>query len=272
MASQQKICVHIASYWKNKESYASRQPILVSVVNDYLALWDVKSMDIFIHTNSTEVIKTQFNVSDRLRVHYIVHDLSRENPKYLVWRPRELMIKQKDMFDVFVYLEDDIGIPFKALKYWLHYKDTLHVNNLDVGFVRVETQNKTDYFCSDVLLPSSHPMRIDDRIFVWNHQNYCAFWICDRYELERFIASPYWSPHLYFPNGINKPPSIFILESSAIGFKMSYLGSFYPLDDTNTLVSDMCFVHHLANNYIHAHDTPLGKFAVERMTEGLTLA
>ena len=270
MSSSMNVCIHVTSHWKeNDAADAARQLILIRVINDYLSHWKVNKLDIFIHTNSLKSLdaQKQFILPANITAHYILHDISNEHPQNLAWKSRDLMERQKDLYDVFINIENDIAVPFKAFEYWLKYKDELHANELDVGFLRVETTDDKTYYCSDVLIPSNYPIQVVDRVFVWNHQNYCAFWICDKQELNKFIESVYWKKHCFFPEGPSKPPSGFILESAAIGYKMSYKGSFYPLD--GKLVSDICFVHHLSNTYINKEHTPLGKFAVSRMTETL---
>ena len=271
------VCIHMAFFWHETNNTDSsrvgttRSTYVLRVVNEYLSKWDVRKLDLFIHTNSDKAstIRKDFQLHDRFTVTFVTHDLSYEHNFNLTWKPRAMLYTQQNSYDAFAYIEDDIGFPFETFCYWLKYKDILHMNNLDVGFVRVETNDSKEFFCTDVLIPCQSPIRAMDRVFAWNHQNYCAFWICDKEELKRFIASPYWKYHGYFPEGPTKPFSPFIQESSAIGFKMSYRGSFYPLDDTNTSISDMCFVHHLPNNFINSPAHEQGKFAVKRMTDGL---
>ena len=250
-----KISVHIA-YWHGKE----RMKYCVSVINDYFRKWDIAKMNIYIHTNTTDAyeMKPLFIPTNVINIEYIVHDCSAQ-PFLLTWKCREWIEKQVEELDVCIYLEDDIGIPFEAFQYWYKYKDALHSQNLDVGFIRVETKGD-ELYCSDILLPCNSPIVIQNRMFVYNHQNYCAFWICDKQELVRFIASDYWKYHTKFPDGSSSP---FIRESSAIGFKMSYRASFYPVE--NGAVSNTCFVYHLPNNYVNNPNCEQGNFNVKQL-------
>ena len=277
-----KISAHIAYYHYAEKEYSNkRYKYVVSMLNDYFNEWEVEQIDIYIHTNTEDakIILDELISKTHIHVSFIIHDLSNENPHNLTWKHRALMETQKDDYDVFLYLEDDIGMPYKAFQYWLKYKDNLYSEGYDVGFVRVETLNNKDYFCSDVVQPCSCYLQIKDRYFTWNHQNYCAFWICDKNALSDFILSPYWKQHGLFPHGLDKPEAHFIRESAAIGYKMYYdrmismhpglssMGSMYPLDENKEYISDICFVHHLANNYINAPGFVQGKFNVKRMVE-----
>jgi hypothetical protein len=47
----------------------------------------------------------------------IYHDLSNIDPFYLTWKCRKLLKQQKNDYDVFMYIEDDILVPSKAIKY-----------------------------------------------------------------------------------------------------------------------------------------------------------
>lgn len=265
MSIELSISVHITFFYKEY-----REKYIIQVINEYLSKWTVKTMDIYIHTNSDSAIciKERCILPENFRLNFITHSLKNQDPFMLTWKCRTLLKEQKNMYDVYLYIEDDIGIPDKTLQYWLKYKDLLHTLNLDVGFVLLE-KKESNLYCANILIPSKYPCLVDDRIFVWNHQNYCAFWICDKKEFSQFTESDFWNFHGIFPNG-RKNPSTCIAENSAIGFKMNYLGTWYPLEDTQ--ISDICYVYHLPNNYISNPNSEFGKFPVERITENLDLS
>jgi len=265
MSIELSVTVHITFFYRE-----FREKYLIQVINEYLSKWTVKMMDIYIHTNSESAlsIKEKCIIPQYISLNFIRHSLENQDPFLLTWKCRTLLKQQKDIYDIYLYIEDDIGIPDKALQYWLKYKDSLHTSNIDVGFVLLEEKDAKLY-CANILIPSKYPCKIVDRIFVWNHQNYCAFWICDKKEFSLFVESKFWNFHGIFPNGPENP-SIFIAENSAIGFKMNYLGTWYPLEDSQ--ISDICYVYHLPNNYVSNEKSEFGKFPVERITENLDLS
>jgi len=270
-----RVSAHIAFYCHALNIQQKRNTYIVQVINDYLNTWTVTSMDIFIHTNSesAKYIEPHLNYGSHIKIEFIIHDLSAEkNPKYLTWKHRELMEKQKNDYDVFVYLEDDTGVPNKAFQYWLKFKDEFKKKRIDLGFARVETLDNKEYFCHDILTPCKGWIKISDTIFTWNHAHFAAFWILDREELHNFIASKFWPRYCFFPNGLHNPESQFIQESAGIGFKMSYTGffngGFYPINTDTRYVLDDCIVYHLANNYVGG-GVEQGNFNIKRMTEKL---
>ena len=270
-----KISTHIAYYhYPDKESSNRRYKYVVSMLNDYFNEWEVEQIDIYIHTNTEDakIILDELISKTHIHVSFIIHDLSNENPHNLTWKHRELMETQKNDYDVFIYVEDDIGIPYKALKYWLEYKDILIMNKYNPGFIRIEINEKKELFCTDILVPCNPIFNINDTIFAWNHQHYCAFWICDKNELLQFINSIYWKKHGYFPNGCTAPENPqWSRESAATGFKLAHRGllnspgAVFPISYNNN-ISDVCFVYHLPNNYIDS-GSHLGKFPVSKLLE-----
>ena len=265
-----RVSAHIAFYCHPPEIQEKRNIYITKVINDYLNKWEVTSMDIFIHTNSetAKYIEQSLNYGPQIKIEFIVHDLSNEtNPKYLTWKHRELMNIQKNDYDVFVYLEDDTGVSNAAFQYWLKYKDIFKENNIDLGFARVETLDNKEFYCHDILMPCTGLFQILDTLFTWNHASFAAFWILDREELHKFIASRFWPRYCFFPNGLDKPESSFIQESAGIGFKMSYKqgGAFYPIDPITGHISDICVVYHLANNYI-GNGQEQGNFNIKKMS------
>jgi hypothetical protein len=44
-----------------------------------------------------------------------------------------------------MYIEDDILVPSKAIKYWLEYNEKLIEYNCNLGFVRIEVDNNIEY-------------------------------------------------------------------------------------------------------------------------------
>ena len=61
-----------------------------------------KNVKIFIHTNKK--IK-----SHNKKIKFIYHNLSKIHPFKLTWVCRKLMLKQKNLYDMFIYGEDDLS-------------------------------------------------------------------------------------------------------------------------------------------------------------------
>jgi len=132
-----KITKHISFYYNsNRICYINR---IIQECNSYPFI-----TDIFIHTNykfSNEILHENTNG----KIEIIVHDLSNINPFYLTWKCRDLLKNQKDDYDIFMYIEDDILVPKEAILYWLKYNEQLIARNYNLGFVRIETLHDEEY-------------------------------------------------------------------------------------------------------------------------------
>ena len=90
-----KISVHISHFINNNK----KNKLFSKVCNNYLKL--SKHTTIFVHTN--KLIK-----STNKRIKFIIHNIKNEHPYKLTWKYRNLMSKQKNDYDLFIYGEDDI--------------------------------------------------------------------------------------------------------------------------------------------------------------------
>jgi len=101
--------------------------------------------DIFIHTNNIDLQEGVFNNYTNGCIKIIYHDLSNIHPFYLTWKCRELLQQQRNEYDIFMYIEDDILVPYKAIQYWLEYNQILLEMNYNLGFVRIEVEDGIEY-------------------------------------------------------------------------------------------------------------------------------
>lgn len=186
-----KITKHIAFFYReDRLNYLSQ---MIQAANTYPFY-----TDIYIHTNvlfDTDTLEKPTNG----KVFLIGHNLTKKDPMRLPWYVRPLMEAQKDAYDIFIYVEDDILIPRSAIDYWLKYKDICIRNDCNLGFFRMETDSEGKEYISD--LHNEHSVsqqlnkicNIERQPFVINDVNpYVAFWIYDQNEFKRFLESPAW--------------------------------------------------------------------------------
>ncbi len=205
--------------------------------------------DIFIHTNNNTLTKEWFNIYTNGNISIIHHNLSNIDPYYLSWKCRDLLKEQKDEYDVFMYIEDDILVTNNAIEYWLKYNEILIALNYNLGFVRIETDNKNTEFITD--LPGTQLQKVielNNENFIINDINpYCAFWIYNKKEFNNFINSEYYN--------IANIDGYGIREMSAIGLHGVrtnwYKNTLIPLKNEN-LTND-CKIYHMPNNYINSN-------------------
>ena len=81
--------------------------------------------DIFIHTNKNDFKIDIFDKYINGKIYVIYHDLTNVNPFTLTTKSRDLLCKQKNDYDIFMYIEDDMLFPCQALEYWLQHNESL---------------------------------------------------------------------------------------------------------------------------------------------------
>lgn len=253
-----KITKHISFFWiEERRRYVNQ---IIEETNGYNY-----QTDIFIHTNNLSASPDLFIPYSNGTFTIVPHDLTGENPFYLTWKSRVLMKNQRDDYDIFIYVEDDILIPKKTIEYWETYHENLVKNGFNLGFVRIETKDDEEYMTDIVGSGLSESINFDSLSYAINGNNpYCAFWIYDKKEFNRFVDSIYWD--------LNNIPDLYgIREKSAVGlhglWNKWYKKTLIPIID-NKLIYD-CRVYHLPNNYIDS-DTGFGKLKFNEALKTMT--
>ena len=233
-----KITKHISFFYiKDRFVYINN---IIDETNKYDCI-----TDIYIHTNDKDLQEKSFNKYTNGCIKVICHDLSNIHPYYLTWQCRDLLRKQKDEYDIFMYIEDDILVPYKAIKYWLKYNEKLIEMNYNLGFVRIEVENNVEYITDLYGTQLDTVINLDDNIYCVNNKNaYCAFWIFNKKEFNKFVNSKYYD--------INNIVGYGIREKSAIGLHGNqtdfYKNTLIPIIN-NKLIED-CKIYHMPNNYV----------------------
>jgi hypothetical protein len=208
--------------------------------------------DIFIHTNSKEVEYSLFNEYTNGEMTIVYHDLTNIHPYFLTWKCRDLLKQQQNDYDIFMYIEDDILVPYKAIQYWLAYHEKLIHLNYNLGFVRIEIENNIEYITDLFGEKLDTIIRIHENDFCVNNKNpYCAFWIYNKNEFNKFVHSEYYNP--YHIVGYE------IREISAVGLHGVntpwYKNTVIPI--INNHLNKDCKIYHLSNNYVVDKSTTL---------------
>jgi hypothetical protein len=210
--------------------------------------------DIYIHTNAN-LTAGAFNKNKNGYVYIITHDLTGENPYKLAWKCRDLLYKQRDEYDIFMYIEDDILVPTAAIEYWIAYKDKLLRNGFNLGFARIEVDEKGDEFVSDFIGKlGNYLVGIENEMYVINNQfPYCAFWIYDKQEFRKWTESEFYDPAKILGYDIR--------EMSAVGLHglctYWYKTTVYPYVNYN--IHRDSRIYHLANTYVGNKNLPNAK-------------
>ncbi len=252
-----KIALHICSF--NGNHYEERFKFLKKIIRGYSSI--SKKIDIFIHTNK---ISKKYRIK---KAKYIIHNLNNENPFYLSWKCRPVIEKQKELYDCFIYSEDDILFSKKNFKYWLKYKNICINNDFNLGFLRREKKNKR-IFSTDLIKKINYKVLINRKNFAVNNVNsYCAFWIYDKKELNKFIQTDFWK---FKWKGKNIYAFYGIREMSAVGWHgknmFRYNATVIPLSGKK--LNTGCFIDHLSNNHaLTNHPVGFGSIEMKKVLE-----
>jgi hypothetical protein len=236
------IVAHIPFFGPNLEKFK----ILRKTIKSLKTL--SKNVEIFVHTHNN------FLNNKKISSKIIIHKLSAEdlNKGYLTWKCRELLERQKNKFDIFIYCEHDIFFTKKNFKYWLQHKDELIKKNFNLGFLTTEFNYSDNKFYSIHLQKKlTNYINIKNKKYMINPQPYCCMWIYDRIEFNSFIKTKWWK---FKWNGKNYLCFYGVTEMSGIGWNGMnmdrYKSSAIHVNNNNKLNSG-CFIRHLTNNYIH---------------------
>lgn len=232
-----KIAIHISFFFMIDR---------LKYINRIIAETDTYKLpaDIFIHTNKQDLTITNFHTYKNGTISIIWHDLSKIDPHLLTWKCRDLLKNQKNEYDIFMYIEDDILVPYNAIQYWIKYHPKLIQNNFNLGFLRIEIKNGEEYM-TDITRRFSTFTNIESMEYCVNNINpYCAFWIYDKNEFHKFVNSKYYD--------IKNIKKYGTRESSAIGYTPFYNGTLIPL--VNHELDPDCRIYHLPNNYVMSNN------------------
>jgi hypothetical protein len=173
------------------------------------------------------------------------------NPYYLTWESRRVMRKILDLYDVQIYLEDDIIFNGQNLQYWLDYAPTCLSNGFNLGFIRYEyNQKKNTKYATDLFALPNEILEIDSKPFLVNNVNpYCGMWIYHKSELAKFMSSSEWN---------FKFSGLGIREMAAIGWHYPMMKRFKatviplkPVYSQRLSTVSGAEIHHYPNNYIN---------------------
>ena len=168
------------------------------------------------------------------------------HPFHLTSVHRLTMVDEIDNFDYFMYVEDDMLVPYQNFLEYINNFDELYKLNCVPSFVRIEQLNGKEYLVDLTEKQFNRPkININNKTFVSLHQPYHAFWILPNKELKESIDEKFTLldsnrelSASYVMWGLNKTP--------------------YVLMDGNKINKLSCS-YHLTNNYVKMKDSPFGK-------------
>ena len=180
-----RICKHITFFYteNNKDVRLGYINRIIDEVQKYRY-----TTDIFIHTN-VDFSKDLLHKNKNGYTYIIAHDLIGDNPYKLAWKCRELLKKQRDEYDIFMYVEDDILVYNDALEYWFENKDFLLRNEFkptkNSSFSRIEIDEYATEFIKKL---GKFLVYIEGTQYLINNMfPDCAFWVYDKTEFNKWV-------------------------------------------------------------------------------------
>ena len=185
-----KICMHITFFYDETRFQCLNK--IIDEAGKYRY-----TTHIFIHTNQFfEKNDFLLNTSPHVNVSVVFHDLGGEHPFYLSWKCRILLKEQLNSYDYFMYMEDDTLVHENALEYWFQHKDVLLQNGFNLGFIRVNKNEKGVECMVDFPKKiANYVCKIENNTYIVNNEHpYCGFWIYDKNEFTKFVNSVFYNP------------------------------------------------------------------------------
>ena len=240
----------------------NRLPYIKLVLSRFLNTYKTP-FHIIIDTNTTEAEELLREIfPDQINSNIIeiyVHD-TLPHPHSLTWAHRFHMKEHIKDYEIFMYLEDDMDLPYEN---FINYLDNFNMMwpQFVPSFVRVESDANGELFSSDHLLVHklqwSQLVQAGSKQFMRLHMDYNAIWIMPRDAL--ILTMKDWFARWETSGHIRETAASYIF------WELKVAGLYEVNSEGN--ISEKCYVYHLPNNYVNAEGTPLGKMSLNRLVE-----
>jgi len=198
------------------------------------------------------------------------------HPFDLTWAHRKHMASVLDSFDYFMYLEDDIYVPWQTFDAWLRRAESVSGRGFIHGFLRVEFDRAGCPISSDWRSAAHRPTTIEiaGTKYIRPEWFYHACWAYSRATMQHFVRTIAWRRGFHrWSSEIrrHRHDGNYTREFSAFGMACAAPGRprvLLPVDDQGRVPAD-AWVFHLPNNY--AQDANLGHLNLlnaTRLVEG----
>jgi hypothetical protein len=219
---------------------------LTRVIDAFLNEYKV-DLKLIVDTNTFDL--EHYNKHENIQV--FVHE-KLNHPFHLTWMHRKHIKENINLYDCFMYVEDDMYLPFENFKNYLENFKILWPKYVP-SFVRIEQKDGHD-FISDV--PEKQPL---NKVSIGGKEfnefkfpfNYHAFWLLPQKELKGSMKDN------------------FVSLSDGREFAAMYtgweLGKKALVELDGGLISKKSYSYHLPNNYALSEGHPNGKIKIDEI-------
>lgn len=213
-----------------------RLHLLDAVISNIVATYKC-SIDIIIDTNEILDDWNQPNV-------IVLQHKKLDHPFHLTWKHRKHFLDAIDKYKNFMYIEDDIIVPYKNYVNYLENFKLVYPAYVP-SFIRIELKGE-DYYVTDVTEPQTlDKININEKDFVSLNQPYHAFWIMPQKELKESISRAFYKPT--------------DCRECAASYIMGELKKAPLVELEGDEINELCYSYHIANNYVMADGIPFAK-------------
>jgi hypothetical protein len=203
------------------------------------------SLDIIIDTQTFNY--EHLNNSENMQV--FVHQ-NLKHPFHLTWCHREHIKNSIDRYKNFMYIEDDMDVPFENYQNYLENFKILYPKYVP-SFVRIEKKDGEEFISDIPTVQNLDAIKIGEK---WFHIfpfpiNYHAFWIMPQKALKESLKNNF----VQYTDGRE-------FAAMYVGWE---LGKQALVELDNGLISKKCYSYHLPNNYALSVGHPNGKIKPE---------
>lgn len=266
------LLVHIAFHFVE-----GRLRFLREVLTEFRE-YRLRMIEIVVDTNDEATLKALGemdlgrSVAIKVRVH---RDL--KHPFLLTWQHREAFAERQQAFDYYLYLEDDIRVPWTTFAPWAMELPILDQRGWLRGVLRVEPDHKGRLMASDWYRPMRRPVvyEIDGRRYVRPEEPYQACWCCTGDQLRRFVESETWRFGAHRWSHVrSKIPRFsddwFIRERASLGpiYAAPFMHRLLLPIGESCEVLQSAFVDHLPANYARDARSRYAKIEAKHLLRG----
>jgi hypothetical protein len=242
-----------------------------------LAEYEIDRVLVVVDSNTNDVsdLLAALSLPGNCNVRVDVH-ANLSHPFDLTWAHRTHMASALESFDYFMYLEDDIYVPWQTFDAWLRRSESVYKRGFIHGFLRVEFDLAgrpvaSDWPCSVKRPPA---IEIDGVTYIRPVPFYQACWVYSRRTMRDFVRSDAWTrgihtwssvfrEHRHWQRELTREYSAFGMACAAPGRPRNLL----PVNDSGQISSD-AWVYHLPNNYAQGFGPYCGKLDARHLVEG----
>jgi hypothetical protein len=207
------------------------------------------------YPHNTKIIVDTNQYFDMGDVDIVIHD-NLWHPYQLAWEHRKHVLSNLDDYDYFMYVEDDMYVPYESFSEFVENFDDLWPKYIP-GFIRVETYNGEDYVVDIYTHKSkSSIIEINNKKYIGLNypEHYHAFWILPQKQLKEIISEKF-----YMLSKCREHAASCVLWGD---FSPRPIALIRVEDGT---VSTKSFSYHLSNNYSSNPDNQFGKIKLSKI-------